>query len=39
MKCIRCESQRVVKAGFKKLVKGKVEKYKTGKESYQRKNK
>ena len=44
MKCIRCESQRVVKAGFKKLVKEKVQKYKcqeckryfTGKESYHR---
>ena len=44
MKCIRCESQRVVKAGFKKLAKGKVQKYKcqeckkyfTGEESYHR---
>jgi transposase-like protein len=44
MKCIRCESQRVVKSGFKKLVRGKVQKYKcqeckkyfTGQESYHR---
>ena len=44
MKCIRCESPRVVKAGFKKLAKGKVQKYKcqeckknfTGEESYHR---
>jgi len=44
MKCIRCESRRVVKAGFKKLARGKVQKYKcqeckkyfTGEESYHR---
>ena len=44
MKCIRCESLRVVKAGFKKLAKEKVQKYKcqeckkyfTGAESYHR---
>lgn len=44
MKCIRCESKQVVKAGFKKLAKGKVQRYKcqeckkyfTGVEKYHR---
>ena len=44
MECVRCKSKRVVKAGFKKLIRGKVQKYKcqecnkyfTGKESYHR---
>ena len=44
MECIRCKSKRVVKAGFKKLARKKVQKYKcqecnkyfTGQESYHR---